>query len=672
MTALVSASDEPDFDVYLTENIVAPGEETTLQLEIRNAASPYEDDSDVGDPPPTEARDVTVELNETDAPVDVKTNETPVPTMSAQTLLSESFTIAVDEDAEAGTYELEAEIEYTHGEDDSSTDTETVTIVVEERARFEAVDVRSGLVVGDRGLVTLELNNTGVENASDAVVQFESPDQNVQTITPAADESGSQTGPAGGAALQPVAPTSEGSDLQTSGSTEYVGDWEINETATVQAAMDVDADAVARTYPVSVTVDFRDGEGVDRTSREVRVGAETAPEQQFAVENLETDLYVGEDGTIEGTIVNDGPKPVNDTVLVVDDGEEGIVPNLEEGLGSGSNVYPRETQYAVGDLQPGETAPFEFRVGIGGEAEPGPRVMEANVRYRNIHDDVRTTQEPVDLPLEVAPERDEFDVDVLNATQKVGETQEISLQVTNTKSETLTDIEAKLYTNDPLDNHDDEGFIPSLEPGESATVTFEVEVSDDATPQTYPLRMDFRYDDERSNSQLTDTYRIPLEVVEPEEGISTQAILAAVGLLGGVVAVCWWFRARIAAALEGVPVLGRIGDLELPGPIAKRLGEDESGGSGAESGTRTGYGGHSQVETPGTDAAESAFGYDETDDVESDSDVWPADTDEPEDASDPSVERTGPTGERLEYDETDADDSEEQPADSGTESNADR
>ncbi|AFZ71461.1 COG1361 S-layer family protein [Natronobacterium gregoryi] len=563
-----AASSSPSFDVYTPENIVEPGEETNLELEIRNGASTEEDD-DIGDTPMTEARDVTVELVAEDAPVEVKTGETPLPRMPAQRLASESFTIAVDENAAAGTYELEAEIEYTYtrqgGHEHTTTTTETVEVVVEERARFDAVDVQSDLVVGDRGLVTLELNNTGVENASDAVVQFDSPDPNVQSITPTTDES----------------------ELRTAGSEEYVGDWSVNETATVQAAMDVDPDAVARTYPVSVTVDFRDSDGVDRTSREVRVGAKTAPEQRFAVETLETDLYVGEDGTIEGTVLNDGPKPVESAVLVVDDGEDSIVPNLEDGLGSGSNVYPRETQYAIGDLKPGESVPFEFRVGIGGEAEPGPRVMEADVRYRNVHDDIRMTHEPIDVPLEVAPERDEFDIEIDNGTQEVGETQPVTLQVTNAKAETVTDVEAKLYTNDPLDNLDDEGFIPTLEPGESATVTFEVEVDDDATPQTYPLRMDFRYDDERSNSQLTDTYRIPLEVQEPESRLSALSVLLVLGFVVGATGVYWRFQEPIDEKLEGVPVLEQVTDLSLPASIQQELESDaeesvdaDGGGSG--------------------------------------------------------------------------------------------
>lgn len=645
---LASASSTPDFDVYVPENVVEPGEETVLELEIRNAASVEEDDTGVDETPPSEARDVSVELDPGDEPIEVKTAETPMPTMSAQALFSETFSIAVDENATAGTYEVDVEFDYTYtttgGAERSTTDTETIEVIVEEEARFDADAVESDLLVGDRGTVELELTNTGVENATDAVVQFDSPDENLQAIDP----------------------TVEDSELQTVGSEEYVGDWEINETVTAAAAMELSGDAIARTYPVSVSVQFRDDQGVDRVSRELRVGVSSSHEQTFSLENVSSDLHVGEDGSVTGELVNEGPHPVDGVVLVVDDGGDEIVPDLGDGLGGSSNVYPRETQYAVGSLKPGETTPFEYRLGIGGEGEPGPRVMEADVRYRNLHDDVRRTADPLDVPLEVAPERDEFDVEAIDATYEPGERDEIELVVTNRKSETLTDVEAKVFTNDPLDNHDDDGFVPSLEPGESANLTFEISVDDGATPQTYPLRMDFRYDDERSNSQLTDTYRIPIEVQEPDDGlVSLGAVVVILAAVGAIAVVVRRFGDGIEAALEGVPVLERLTDLSVPERLAglsvpesvARL-VDRSGGDNDAigSGTATpsdgsvwpderGDDGDADAASEGADGPETAALPDETDvepDAIDDRDVFSFDEDADSHAED---DRTRPDSE---------------------------
>ncbi len=548
---VVSASSAPDFDVYVPENIVEPGEETTLELEIRNGASAEEGGDDVGETPTTEARDVTVTLDGGDGPVKVKSNETPMRTMSAQSMFSETFTVAVDEDAQAGSYDVDVEIEYTYtesgGSERSATETETIEVVVEDQARFDAETVSSDLVVGERGTVEFDLTNTGVENASNAVVQFSSPDQNVRTIDPTVEES----------------------ELQTAGSEEYVGDWGINETVTVKAAMEVDDDALARTYPVSVRVQFQDENGTDRTARSIRVGVPASHEQTFNSENVTSSLYVGEDGTVEGELYNGGPYPVDGVVLVVDDGDDQFIPTVGDGIGSGSNVYPRETQYAVGSLKPGESTPFDFRIGVGSEAEPGPRMMEVDVRYRNAHGDIQMIGDPLDITLDVKPARDEFDIEPVETTFEPGERNEIELVITNEKDETLTDIEAKPFTNAPLDSGDDEGFVPVLEPGESASMVFDVTVDDDAAVQTYPLRMDFRYDDDRSNSQLTDTYRIPIEVEQDESGIISATTLAVLfGSVGVIAVVAWRFRDALAERLEGVPVLKRLSELSLPSSLA--------------------------------------------------------------------------------------------------------
>ncbi|ARS90484.1 hypothetical protein B1756_12595 [Natrarchaeobaculum aegyptiacum] len=548
----VSASSTPDFEVYTPENIVEPGEETSFELELRNAASAEEEsDTDPGDIPTTEARDVTVTLDGDGGPVEVKSDETPMPTMSAQALFSETFTIAVDEDADAGVHEVDVEIEYTRstssGAERSETETETIEVVVADEARFEAGTVTSDLVVGDRGLVAIELENTGAD-ASDAVVRFDSPDENLE-------------------ALRPV---TEDSELETQGSRAYVGDWDAGENRTVVVAMELADDAVARTYPVSATVQFRDEEGVDRTAREVRVGARAAHEQSFAVEQLESDLYVGEDGTVTGNVTNEGPHAVDGAVVVIADrGSVDLVPHFDDRLGPTSNVYPRETHYAVGSLEPGESAPFEFRLGVGSEAEPGPRVLEADVRYRNADGDVRMTNEPVDLTLDVQPDRDEFAVEPVDSTQTLGETRVVKLEVTNRLEETVTDVEANVYTDDPLDDEGDDPLIPVLEPGETATVAVEVSVADDATPQTYPLRVDFRYDDERSNSQLTDTYRVPIEVVEPDDGpISALGLAVALLTLGAATAVGWRYRARLEPYVDGIPYLENLPHAETPERIA--------------------------------------------------------------------------------------------------------
>ena len=556
----------PEIDVYVPENVVEPGEEAAIELELRNAGSVDDTDGPPGSTSEvTEARNVSVDLEaDDDVPIDVETNTTPVSTMPQDSLRSASFTIAVDEDALAGVYELDAEVSYTYtpevdsadgpADDETVTETVSVELVVEEQARFSAGEVASGLHVDDTGEVEIELTNDGAENASDAVVRVDSPDEELETVTQDA--------------------------------TAYVGDWDVNETATVTAAFALPEDAVARTYPVDAVVEFRDDRGVDRTSRTVRVGAAAMDEQSFSVGEVESTLRVGEDGTVEGTLLNEGPGSAENVVVTIDDDGDALVPDVGDGLGLGPNVFPRETQHAVGDLKVGAEEPFDLRFGVSDEAEPGPRVFEFDVRYRTADGDVRTV-ERVDVPVEIGDARDEFALEAENATLEVGETDRLELEVTNTYGQSLTDVEAKLFTNDPLDSGDDEAFVPELAPGESTTVSFELSADDDATPQTYPVRLDFRYDDERGDAQLSDTYRVPVTVAEPaDDGRSFAWLFVGLAILGGLAAGSWWYRdallerfPRLEGVLPGGSTAdsrdGAAEDSSDPAGSAERLAYDE-------------------------------------------------------------------------------------------------
>ena len=525
---------EPEIEVFLPENIVAPGEETTVDLEIRNAVGPEDDESDAGETPTTQARDVTIRLRGEDTPVTVKTNETPLPQLDEQALLTEDFTIAVDEDAEPGTYELTAEVEYVFTDEGETERDRSVTlpviVQVEEQARFAADEVDSSLVVGDRGTVAVNLTNTGVENASDAVVQFAAPDTDTELIAPTADESA----------------------VDVEASEEFVGEWAQGETETVTAAVDVAPEAIPRSYPITMTVSFRDDDGVEQASREIRVGAATAPEQRLTMEHLNSTLRVGEEGVVTGTVRNTGPNEMRNIVLIVDDDSDMFpaVPG-DESVGRIGGVVPLEFQQSIGTLPVNETAEISFRYAAGREAEPGDRLIEFDVRYRNQADERRLTEETLDAPIAIAPQRDEFRITAVNQTYTPGSGAQLTLNITNIRDETFTDIEANTFANDPLSVGDnDEAFIPELAPGETTTVQFDIAVASTAAPQSYPLRLDFRYDDERGSSQLSDTYRVPISVTEAEDGLPGWVFVGGAMLLLGVIAAAWGLRRR--GALPGV------------------------------------------------------------------------------------------------------------------------
>ncbi|WP_231741324.1 COG1361 S-layer family protein [Halorubrum sp. CBA1125] len=277
------------------------------------------------------------------------------------------------------------------------------------------------------------------------------------------------------------------------------------ETATVAYDVGVASDLPVQQYTLSGSVQFADPDGIARTDEGLSLGVLPLAEQEFALTDVESTLRVAEDGELVGTVRNDGPVPAQSVVV--------------QYAGEDPNVLPSERSTAVGTLDPGESATFSLPVAIGGGAEAGLRSLDMAVQYRNDEGETRAFEE-LAVTAEVAPERDRFDVAVQNRTIQAGGTRTVDVAVTNNLNETASDVEARLFADDPLDTGaTDTGYVQSIGPGETTTMTFELTTTASATAgSTYPVSFDFRYDDADGDSQLTDTYRVPIDVTESEDG----------------------------------------------------------------------------------------------------------------------------------------------------------
>lgn len=406
------------------------------------------------------------------------------------------YDVGLAESAQPGDYSLDGTVAYKDASGNSrSSPSLTVGMTALPEVTFDVSDVESSIRVGDTGKVTGTITNTGPLTAHNAVVGF-----------------------------QPNSPTAQAVE------TEYaVGSLEPNESASFSFAVSVDgqADPGPRQYGVQVTYRNGDGDQVqsDTVDLPVRVNESGAG---FAIRDVESTLRVGEEGTLSGTLVNTDDEPVTNAVLQFEP--------------TGQTVSPVETEYAIGDLDPGEARPFTFDVEVTSSAGGGPRQFDFQVAYRD-EDNQKRTSNPIEVQTEVGPQSDEFEVTPVNGTFAAGENGEFRIEVTNTREETLTDISAKIYTESPLSSSNSEAFIEELEPGESETVVFEVGASGDALAKTYPVKMDFQYDDSQGDTVISDTYQVPVEVTESEGSDLPLGVLGVVAVvLLGVVGFVYYRR----------------------------------------------------------------------------------------------------------------------------------
>ncbi len=510
-SVVASVNGSPEFKVSVPNEKLTPDESTDLtvkltnqgQLQVSSTRNPSLNNE------VTTARGVEVELKSNGAPIKVRDNAQTKAQIAKGTSAPFDFGVTVAEDAEPGTYEMEVVVEYKHamtvGELEGGVNEKTtkrhfdVEVEIEDRARFEIVDTETNVRVGSSGTVDMTMENVGTEAASDTTVAMQSPNGDLTFGNGA------------------------------SSATRYKGTWRPGEQKTVSYQVRASEDAKEQSYAFTATTEFEDTDGVNYQSDPLKLGVTPLPEMEFSLSNVSSDLQVGEERTLRGTVTNDGETVARDVVMRLTTENE--------------NVNPTEREYSVGNLEPGESANFDFAVEISDGAESGPRQFSFVAEYRDSDDEIRKS-DSLTTRQKVGEKTDTFDVDVKKGSLSNGQTANLEVVVTNTASETMTDISAKLFADDPISAGDSEAYIDELQPGNSTTISFTVSASG-AIAKDYPVSMDFQYDDEDGDTFVSDTYREPVTVTEKQGGGSGGFPLVIVGIgVAAVVGIGGYFRFR--------------------------------------------------------------------------------------------------------------------------------
>jgi hypothetical protein len=488
----------PNISLSVPDNRVTPGETKKLNVTIVNDGELTRGGPERFTTRVTTARAVTLDVADV-AGLDVETDEVAVGQVPEGVVGPASIEITVPEGVPPGTYRLPIEVSYTYTSivtydeldpdenpefnDRSVTRRLTVPIVVEDQARFRVVDVATDVQIGDSGTIVASVRNVGTDPAREASVQFVSGNSDLTF---------------GGA----------------SSSESFVGEWAPGETRQATFPVSVAEGAELREYTVTGRVTYTDTDGIVQRSNELRASVRPMDEQSFSLSNVDSSLRVNWEGTVTGTVTNEGPSSITDAVVVFQP--------------SSANFDASETEYAIPDLAPGDSAEFAFDVEVSSAADPGSRQLRFAVDYENEGGDARTS-DPLTARINVAPERDPFTVEADESTVSAGGSGRLTLTVTNAEEETLSDISAKLFVDDPISSSDDEAFIGELEPGESAEITFEVSAGGSTFPKDYPVSLDFEYDREDGTTQVSDTFRLPVTVTESSGGGLPFGLLVGVG-----------------------------------------------------------------------------------------------------------------------------------------------
>jgi len=195
------------------------------------------------------------------------------------------------------------------------------------------------------------------------------------------------------------------------------------------------------------------------------------------------ELFAGDTGNLSFTVENTGTATARNASVRLESQAAGLY------FGSQSNPQPTTAAF-LRSLDPGERRQVSIRVGATESLAPGEYPVDAVVSYRN-GNDIGEQSDTLTTGVSVRPARS-FALEGLNTSGvRVGESEAtLSGRIVNTGPATARNVVVRMRDAGPVTPTNGEAAVGTLDPGESAPVSFTVAVADDAEPGTNSFAFD--------------------------------------------------------------------------------------------------------------------------------------------------------------------------------------
>lgn len=264
-----------------------------------------------------------------------------------------------------------------------------------------------------------------------------------------------------------------------------------------------DVDSGTYSLPVRITYEY-DGDERERTTRYIEVVV--ADRARFHIVETESDVNVRSDGTLSVTVENIGSEPATDTTLQIESRSSAIA---FEGSQSGVR--------SVGELDPGEQRTLYYSVSVSELAEPSQYPVTGTVKYDD-SDGARRSSTPLAGFVSVTPEQS-FTVNKTAADLRVDRDGTVTVSVENTGPRAVQNGNLILEpTGKSLHPTEAAIAVGDLEPGESASATYEIAVDEDTTATDRQLTVNFEYEDADGDRKRADPKTVRVDI-KPERAV---------------------------------------------------------------------------------------------------------------------------------------------------------
>lgn len=206
------------------------------------------------------------------------------------------------------------------------------------------------------------------------------------------------------------------------------------------------------------------------------------------------------------------------------------------------NIKVKSEPQQAGTLKQGKQSsnPTKFTVEINKNASAGtyPLTLDLSYQYQNnvqvggdefdtttgvvtnkevgIWYENKTQTQTIEIKVKEEPY-----FEVTNVTGDLYPEEGGMLRVTykNTGEEPAKDATVRVSAADPFSTTDDQAYLETLNPGESAVAIFDMDVDETATPKPYSLNSEILYEDADGHDQVSDSVKINTEVLPAKESL---------------------------------------------------------------------------------------------------------------------------------------------------------
>lgn len=477
--APVVAADDPRFETYVPEPELRPGAQQSLTVQLVNDAADADDRVDT-------ATNVRVTAKSGSTPIDVVSGPRLLGTMADGVPTTVDVRIEVPATAKGGTYKLPLEVTYEYEGDERDTTTVYATVEIPERPIFVVDSVDSDLFLAETGVVTVTMENVGSLAGDETTIS-------VTSLNPAMTLGGSQT------------------------TTKFAGDWATGESKEISFAVTATQAAIAKEYAFQLQPTYQNQNDITTQAPPTSIGVAPTDGNRFAVVEAQSDVVLGETGSLQMTLENRGQTTLTDASVRLETGTPAIT-------FEGQTV---STQF-IGQWEPGETRTVTADVTATKAAESREQSVQATVAFKH-PEGARSQSGPYDVGITVSPEQ-EFGYSDIGVDLR-GSSAVLSAQVTNEGDQPVEDAVVTLDSTSPsVQVLEPTAPVGTLSPGASTQVSFDLRVSPDANPGPRQFTAQVQYDRGGARTYQSDPVAIRADFPTDEDLFALEPVNNTFGI----------------------------------------------------------------------------------------------------------------------------------------------